>query len=228
MADLSKEEFAAMCRTTVAVLNTNIQRNKIIYDKRDKKIDSDDPINKAFFKNYFNRAPQNKPKTAKPERQIETLYDDVVEKVSKSITKVKLEEDKNERKSRTREKSQATVDWQERKIKADALLQEAKAKKEELNLQKLAGKLIPVDLVFNILNIHNHDIFATFQNDAENLASIYCDILAGGDRKKLSEVTEKISERLNAAIKRAKEVSVSSLEIAIDEYSEVRSRGEKK
>ena len=92
----------------------------------------------------------------------------------------------------------------------------------------MAGKLIPVDLVFQILRIHNQDIFATFQNDAENLASIYCDILADGDRRKLSEITDKLNHRLQEIILRAKDVSMSSIEQAIDDYKEVRNRGERK
>lgn len=223
MADLSKDEFASICRTTPAIISTNIHRNKIIFNKETKKIDSDDPINKAFFKKY-KKMYEEKEAMQTVSKKIDTLYDEVVEKATKKVSKKEVDEEKKKSKA----KSQEILDWTERKLVADALLQEARAEKEKLNLEKLAGKLIPVDLVFNILNIHNHDIFATFQNDAENLASVYCDILAGGDRKRLSEITTKLGEKLNDAVKRAKEVSISSIEIAIDEYSEVRSRGEKK
>jgi len=227
MAELSKEEFAAICRTTPGVINTNIHRNKLVYDIETKKLDSDDPINKAFFKKY-QKIHEEKVSKERLVRRIDESYDQVVEKVSNKVSK-KIESDEVAvKKGKSREKSQSVVDWAERKLQADTLLQEARAEKEKLNLEKLAGKLIPVDLVFNILNIHNHDIFATFQNDAENLASVYCDILAGGDRKKLSEITTKLSEKLDDAVRRAKEVSMSSIENAIDDYREVRNRGEKK
>lgn len=223
MAELSKEEFAAICRTTPGIINTNIHRNKLVYDIDTKKLDSDDPINKAFFKKY-QRLHDEKKNNEKVQEKIATIYDDVVEKVTDKVTKRQQETKATE----TKKKSKVTNDWYERKLQADTLLQEARAEKEKLNLEKAAGKLIPVDLVFDILNIHNHDIFATFQNDAENLASVYCDILASGDRKKLSEITTKLSEKLNDVVKRAKEVSMSSLEMAIGDYQEVRSRGEKK
>jgi hypothetical protein len=71
-------------------------------------------------------------------------------------------------------------------------------------------------------------LFFTLQNDAENLASIYCDILADGDRKYLSEITEKISEKLKLIIKRAEEVAEASIENAVEEYAETRNRGERK
>ena len=223
MAELSKEEFAAICRTTPGIINTNIHRNKLVYDIETKKLDSDDPINKAFFKKY-QRLHDEKKNNEKVQEKIAVIYDDVVEKVTEKVTKRQQETKATE----SKKKSKVTNDWYERKLQADTLLQEARAEKENLNLEKAAGKLIPVDLVFDILNIHNHDIFATFQNDAENLASVYCDILASGDRKKLSEITTKLSEKLNDAVKRAKEVSMSSLEMAIGDYQEVRSRGEKK
>jgi len=227
MAELSKDEFAAICRTTPGVINTNIHRNKLVYDIESKKLDTDDPINKAFFKKY-QKLHEEKTKKERISKSITDAYDQVVEKVTTDVSKKIKSNEVTEKKTKSREKSQAVVDWAERKLQADTLLQEARAEKEKLNLEKLAGKLIPVDLVFNILNIHNHDIFATFQNDAENLASVYCDILAGGDRKKLSEITTKLSEKLDDAVRRAKEVSMSSIENAIDEYREVRSRGEKK
>lgn len=223
MAELSKEEFAAICRTTPGIINTNIHRNKLVYDIETKKLDSDDPINKAFFKKY-QRLHDEKKNNEKVQEKIAVIYDDVVEKVTEKVTKRQQETKATE----TKKKSKVTNDWYERKLQADTLLQEARAEKERLNFEKAAGKLIPVDLVFDILNIHNHDIFATFQNDAENLASVYCDILAGGDRKKLSEITTKLSEKLDDVVRRAKEVSMSSLEMAIGDYQEVRSRGEKK
>jgi hypothetical protein len=223
MADLNKEEFAAMCHTTVAIINTNINREKIVYDKKAKLIDSDDPLNKAFFRKYMSMSEQKKIRVPKDE-DIAKLYDKVVQKATADVET----QQKETKRAKQHDKSQKNVDMAERKLAADTLLQEAKAEKEQMNLQKLAGKLIPVDLVFAILNIHNHDIFATFQNDVENLASVYCDILAGGDRKRLAEITGKLSEKLNDSVTRAKDVALSSLENAIEDYRETRSRGESK
>jgi hypothetical protein len=223
MALLNKKEFAAICRTTTAVIDTNISRGNIIYLKEDKLVDSDDPVNRGFFLRY-ERLHNDKQSKEKLVKKIEADYEEVVEKVTEKVTK----KEAATRVTESKKKSKVTNDWYERKLQADTLLQEARAEKENLNLEKAAGKLIPVDLVFDILNIHNHDIFATFQNDAENLASVYCDILAGGDRKKLSEITTKLSEKLDDVVRRAKEVSMSSLEMAIGDYQEVRSRGEKK
>lgn len=227
MALLNKEEFAAMCSTTVPILNTNISRGKIIYDKKEKIIDSSDPLNAKFFKEYQKlakaKAVKSKPAT-KLEGEISELYDKVVEKVKPEVEKI----EPTTKGKRQREKSQDAVDLSERKLMADIELQEARAEKEKMQLEKLAGKLIPIDLNYTIINIHNNSIFATFQNDVDNLASVFCDILAGGDRKKLAEISQKLSEKLEDCVKRAKDVSLSSVRNAIEEYAETRSRGEKK
>ena len=228
MALLNKEEFAAMCGTTVGVVNTNISRGKVIYDKDTKIIDSSDALNTAFFKKYKalggTKTVKSKPAT-KLEKEINTLYDQVVEKLKPEAEKI---EASNKKGKDRREKSQELVDLTERKLMADIELQEARAEKEKMQLEKLAGKLIPIDLNYTIINIHNNTIFATFQNDVDNLASVFCDILADGDRKKLAEVSQKLSEKLEDCVKRAKEVSLSSVRNAIEEYQEVRNRGEKK
>jgi len=92
----------------------------------------------------------------------------------------------------------------------------------------MAGKLIPVDLVFQILNIHNKSIFSTFQSDAENLASVYCEILAEGDRTKLAEIMDKISIIINLNVEKSKDLSEMELNNAIAEYSETLNRGQRK
>ena len=224
MALLNKEEFAAMCGTTVAVVNTNISRGKVIYDKQTKVIDSSDALNTQFFKKYKALAGTKAVKTKPIRKDINDIYDEVVEKVEPK----KVEPVTNAKNEKRKEKSQELVDLSERKLMADIELQEARAEKEKMQLEKLAGKLIPIDLNYTIINIHNNTIFATFHNHVDNLASVFCDILAGGDRKKLAEVTQKLSEGLEDCVKRAKEVSLSSVRNAIDEYQEVRSRGEKK
>lgn len=233
MSLYTRKEFAALCRTTTAVVTTNINRGKIVLF--DKKIDSENRINKAFFDKYHAKAEAElKKKNKAPEKTTEQLYDEVVEKVpskvkfKKAKDKLKAQAEKEAARQKAIEEGEEIMDWEKRKKIADALLQERKAEKEQLALEKLAGKLIPTDLAFNIIRIHNQSIFATFQNDTENLASKYCDILAAGDRKKLSKIMDEISHAINDSIKRAEEVAMSGIENAIEEYSDTRNRGERK
>lgn len=230
MAELTRKEFASMCQTTESIVRSNISRGKITEyidesDGKTKLIDTRNAKNKAFFDKYIKLSETRKPKKKKPKVDNTKIYDEVVEKVDVKKSNKRSNDQKQQKQN---DEDAIAMDWDRRKKKADAILQERKAEKEELQLQKLAGKLIPVDLVFSVLRIHNNDIFATFQNDVENLASVYCDILAGGDRKKLAKLTSALSERLNDAVKRAREVSESSIRAAVDDYSETRNKGERK
>lgn len=227
MADLTRKEFAALCHTTQQVVNVNISRGKVIL-MDDGLIDSQNKINNQFFEKYIKRKTAEKkpvkaaaltPQKSKPKKT----------RGRKPKSK-KAPQQKDEPTNREKQNDEAEFIYglDQRKKKADAELQEFKAAHEKMKLNKLAGKLIPVDLVFQILNIHNKSIFATFQSDTENLASIFCEILAEGDRKKLSEITEKISENLLKVVEKSKEISKLELENAIEEYSETLNRGQRK
>lgn len=68
----------------------------------------------------------------------------------------------------------------------------------------------------------------SFENELVNIASVYCDILAGGDRSKLSEIVDLMRQHLSTVIKETKKNAAKEIRGAIDEYSVTRSRGERK
>jgi hypothetical protein len=249
MAKLTRKEFAALCHTNAQVINTNVGRNNLVVEFR--KINTENAQNKAFFDRYQKKFDDKN-------RSINEVHTEVVEVVKKKQPKNKSENKSKETAtakeskkpiaktnigltdSRSKNKedndppsaadlnSQLIVDWNTRKKKADAELVEYRAEHERLKIEKMAGKLIPVDLVFQILNIHNKSIFSTFQSDAENLASVYCEILAEGDRNKLAEITGKLSTIINLNVEKSKDLSQQELDNAIDEYSETLNRGQRK
>lgn len=215
MAELTRKEFAALCHTTQLIVNSNKSRGKIIVNSNGF-IDTENALNKAFFERYN--------KKFMGEKSSPLATKDKSEEKTKTPTKKK----RSRKDKEIDDVSQKAVEWIERKKKADALLQEYRADHEKLKMDKLAGKLIPVDLVFRILNIHNKSIFSTFQSDAENLASVYCEILAEGDRAKLSEVTDKLSKIINDSVDKSKDLAEMELDNAIAEYSETLNRGQRK
>lgn len=254
MALRTRKEFAEDCKTTVAVITTNINRghiNTVVGDK--KKIDDANPLNLAFKRNYINlnRAKQKSPSELKiaPKKvisdsekkkafvQAETfkdaikivqddlgLSDEEIEQIytePESIEQTKARESQNE-------EDDDVLDYKTRKIIADALLAERKAELAQLAVDKQSGNLMPVDLVDALFTANIQDIFKTFENETVNLASIYCDVLAGGNREMLAEIISELRTRLTEVITRIKESSQSQMENIIDEYAEVRSRGEKK
>lgn len=247
---LRREEFAKMCHVPVSSIAIGVRRGNII-DKKGKDgrkyIDLTNPINRDFFTNAtenFNRkrtviisedgkvlgkgAPLKK-KTAPKKKVGRPKKEDQQEDERLKFRKETIRLDESFEGADGEFQTETSIlEWAERKKKADALLQEAKAEKEQLAVQKLAGQLLPLELLNSIMQQNNRSIFSTFQNDLDNFASIYCDILANGDRKRLSEISNKLALKLEDTISRAKDVTLSSIENAISEYQETRNRGEKK
>tara|TARA_B100000953_G_scaffold290249_1_gene275089 strand:- start:8885 stop:9694 length:810 start_codon:yes stop_codon:yes gene_type:complete len=231
MAELSLKEFAAMCRTTAAVVRTNIHRGKIAYIKEDKIIDTSDPLNAAFFEKYTEKAEKEdraRKKKSKVSDDIDELYNEVVSRASDEVKEKTRQKERKQRAKKSAAESKKKMDWTERASKADTLLKERKAEIELLKIEKMNGKLLPIDLVFRLLNIHNRSIFTSFQRDIENIESKFCDILAGGDRQKLSMIHDEVSKILDNSVSEAKEMAEKDIDNAIDEYAQTRSRGERK
>jgi len=238
MAKLTRKEFAALCHTNAQVINTNVARNNLVVEFR--KINTENAQNKAFFDRYQKKFDDKN-------KSINNVYAEVVKPLPKTKRKplaeplptikkkprpsgstTPMKNKANDAPSAADINSHAIVDWNTRKKKADAELVEYRAEHERLKIEKMAGKLIPVDLVFQILNIHNKSIFSTFQSDAENLASVYCEILAEGDRTKLAEIMDKLSIIINLNVEKSKDLSEMELNNAISEYSETLNRGQRK
>ena len=136
--------------------------------------------------------------------------------------------EQTKKREKQNEEEQEWVDWDMRKKIADALKAEKAAELAQLQVDKLMGNLMPVDMVEMIFKMNTQDIFKTFENELINLASIYCDILAGGNREKLSEIIKQLRQRLTDTIERIKENTADEIENAIESYAEERSRGERK
>ena len=246
MALVTREEFAVLCKTTVGIVNTNVSREKITVSG--KLIDTLNPLNKVFMKLYKARASekarggvkskpaarQTKPKQYEPLTNVEyinDIYNDIVEKIdgngNKTFEPYESAANKKQRAKQNKDDGES-VDFERRKKVADALKAEWQAEKEQLQVEKMMGNLMPVDLVEEIIRINIQDIFKTFENDLINVASIYCDILAGGDREKLSKLVATLRQHLTRNVDRVKQTAAKQVESCINEYSETRSRGERK
>lgn len=118
---------------------------------------------------------------------------------------------------------QIIIDLDLRKKYAETEKFERDAELKKLQLEKLAGKLLPVELVEKIFTINIQAVFKNLESENENLASLYVI-----DRSELAIVMEKQKVILSKAISKAKEDAMFEIESAIMDYQDVRSRGEKK
>ena len=235
MALVNREEFAALCGKERNYINTYIGRGKIMLTDL-KQIDTDNPVNKLFKKNCLNLAKKSalvekQAKKQPTKQEISDTYEQVVEKVEaipvKVYSKTETTEQTTKRKKQYVE-DQDSVNWDARKKKADALKAERGAELAQLQVEKMMGNLMPVDLVEMILKVNIQDIFKTFENELINLGSIYCDILAGGDREKLAEIVTKLRLKLSETIKRIESTAAQEIDNVVEDYAEVRNRGERK
>ena len=217
MAEYTRKEFAALCHTSLAIVGTNIVRGNI--KEIDKLIDFDNPVNKTFFDRYFKKDRENK----KNQSKNEVLYNAVVKTVNPAPGPTVKELEKAE----AVKAGKKSVDWDLRKKKAEALLKERNAEKALLSVKKMYGEMLPTDFTKVIIATLVKSILSTFENSLMNLAGIYCDELAGGDRKALSRVNQALSEELQSIINATKDIAEKDLKNQIKEFSIQRSKGEK-
>jgi len=114
-----------------------------------------------------------------------------------------------------------------RKRIADVLKTEKEIELKNLQIEKIRGELMPVEIVQRIMIVNMQSIFREFESASENIASVYCEIL-GGNRDHLAKMGEEMREALQDSIKNAKENSKAEISGVIKEYSATRSRGERK
>ena len=250
MSIVTRIEFATICKTTPAIINTNISRKKISTTPGNKRmIDTENPLNKIFKKNQIAIEKQKAAEVkvekmqgrvdAKKEQFVKAdTFKDAIKSAAEDlglddddIDEIFTEEEtpkQTKARQNQNRRDEEVVDWDMRKKMADALKAERAAELAQPQVDKLMGNLMPVDLVDGIMRVNIQDIFKSFENELINLASIYCDVLAGGDREKLAEVISKIRVKLNDTIQRTKTSTAQEIENVIESYAETRNRGERR
>lgn len=238
MAIVSRQEFADICGVDIKYLNVYISRKKVATVITDKSlIDTENPLNVIWKKNLKKNEKEKveKQRAEKRVKKQQLNNDPVIEKTIQETYQEVVEvytkpETPTQRKKREKqnEDDEELVSWDLRKKIADTLKAERAAELEEMKVQKMQGNLMPVDLVKQILKMNIQHILKTFENDLVNIASVYCDILAEGDRAKLSELIKKMRISLTDTIRKTESNAAQEIENVIEDYAEARSRGERR
>lgn len=216
MALLSRKDFAKICEVPVSSVNVGVSRGNIFCPK--KLIDTEHPINIKFKERQLMRQKQEKKIKVLKKKVLAAGKDEPVLRTP-AASKKELTADKKA--------AAEYAEWARRKEQAGAIKIEKEAELKTLQVEKMMGKLMPVELVHQILKINIQNVFIGFENELQNIASIYCDILAGGDRAKLSKIIKDMREKLERIIKETEKNAAKEIEGVIDEYSESRNRGER-
>lgn len=218
MSKLNTKEFSAAIGLKPPTVRAHISRGKIIRDS-EGYIDTELEKNRLYIKEQTNgkgifKVTPEKKKTKTPEK-LES---------SSSQTEIIF---KDSRTPEQKKRDKIFEDIELRKKQAELDNAERTAELKKLEIEKKAGRLLPVELVQKIMSINIQSIFKNFDNESDRIAGIFTEVFGGG-RSELADITKRMRESLSIAISKAKEDSLFEIEQAIDEYSEVRSRGERK
>ena len=141
----------------------------------------------------------------------------------KKVEKEVVSKSKKEVQQKISFEEKQIIDLDHRKRIAETEAKERESELKRIQLEKIAGNLMPVELVEKILVINIQSIFKNFESEMENLARVYVP-----DRDLLAQAISDQKELLSKIIAKTKEDSSVEIENAINEYQETRSRGERK
>lgn len=243
MSDVNRKIFAELAGLSSGNLSNYIKRGKIIPND-DGTIDTEFELNKIFLENR--KKLKDEKDNLKPKEEViqdlpfleEVMEEVEIEPEPEPILEPQVFPQKKEKKPSklllpVKEKAAATppveiilngekVNAKElalRKQVADVLKVERDAEKKKLEIEKLQGKLMPIELVEQILSINLNTVFKEFE------ASIFSQVqmfIPSNDREEIATATEKIRFSLADVIEKAREESADQIEAIINDYSQSR------
>lgn len=203
MAIYSKKEFAEKCNMPTKNLAVYVQRKQIVLGKKGT-IDDTNEVNRLFLQK---REAKGKVKAAR-----------------KALTQVKTNDEEDAEEMEDAGIPSLTVSTQRLKH-LDALKRENEIKKQEFELAKKKGEVIPIELMKPVVTQHNQSIVVEFKNAVDEIIRII------SKRKSLSieeiaEIKGESVQAINGAIGRATTVTVSSIDKVLVDYKNKREVGE--
>lgn len=119
------------------------------------------------------------------------------------------------------------LNFEMRKKEAEVVLKEREAELKQWELEKKAGSTLPVNMIEKVIGINFKAIYKSIKSQNKNIAMVIVQQL-GGSKEDLESILEQMDNILDASVKDAEKKSAVDLEKLLDEYSEIRSRGERK
>jgi hypothetical protein len=216
--ELTISQLAKSLNVNPGVIGVAIKRDKL--KKNDSGvINIDDPLNKFWLSNQIAKG-----KTF----DINRIYQQttIVKKQNIELKHQLKQDDVNTRESYpTTEQGKAGLS--ERKMLVDLERAEEQLKLDKLKVRKMEGHLIPVDAVQHMNIFIIETIRSRFNQEIESLANIYVGIL-GATHEQFTEIRKKNAEIVQGIMSQAQDDLKNGTAGAVNEYKEVRGRGESK
>lgn len=237
MSIVSRKEFASLCGDAdMGNLNVNIGRGKVIvHGDGGKLIDTSHPMNKLYQKQRLSINEQKKETEAliktipvNPRKNLKFDEDEEDDPLPAPLDESLIRRTTRRNRSDGDDDGEGMNKWIKMKVKGDAELVTVRVEKEKLQLDKAAGKLLPIDVVLNTHRIYARSIFSSFETGIEQIASKFCGIMAGGDIGMYTRVLEECKQVLKECVTKAGKQTDEDIDQIITEFSESRARGERK
>jgi hypothetical protein len=119
------------------------------------------------------------------------------------------------------------LDYDLRQKRANAEYKERESELKKMQLEKIAGNTLPLDLTKKILKINCQAILVQFLSSVENMVSVTVEEL-GGVRADNVRITNELKKIFKKTVENCEKNAEREIENAVAEYSDVRSRGERK
>jgi hypothetical protein len=210
MALFRKAEFAAECGVSKAHVSMAIKRSKVVPND-DGMIDTDLGVNAAYKLKCREDQEKRVQPLAKPEGKPERKERAKKEKPARAA-QPKL--DPEVRKNITRKQE---VELQEKEAKIRKLEQEMRL--SQMKEGKMAGKLIPTDLVASTIRQLMQSVTVSFSDGADALLNDVAKELKI-DRQKMAGVRKKLKNVVNEAVSRAVSDAQKNVTNIIQEHSQ--------
>lgn len=226
MPVISRKEFANLCHGDVKKLNVHVQRKKLTtYAGNVNLLDTENPKNAQYLA------------AEKAKVGAETVEKPKAEPVKKEPKAKKTEEKPAKPPAETREirekiARQNAQDMKEMQSKArkddlDYEIAELKRKQLELQLDKVSGKLLPVDLAEGVIVRHGVTILKEFEKGFIRIAEIFVAI-TGADPGLRAKIIDDCKQVLHRCVTDAGEKASDEIENLVADYSETLLRGQRK
>lgn len=222
MDKLSFAEFARALDLQRASVTMAIKNGKLIPDSEKKLINIKLPQNKIWIDNQIakgkifdlNRAfdkniKTNKKSSIKKNTQIKQKTKLTIEETEADIYISKVQNLEYEKKLE------------------DLRLKKIETRQRQLQVEKLEGTLIPVDAVKSVFLFAVEEFRNAYLQKVNQMASIYVERL-GGTETDYKELQKELTQEINDSLRDTKSSLIKGVSNIIQDYQEVRSRGERK
>ena len=114
-----------------------------------------------------------------------------------------------------------------RKKEAEVVLKEREAELKQYELEKKAGNTLPLDMIEKVIGINYKAVLKSCIAQTKNIAVVMVNQL-GGSKEDLASVIIELENSFEGIVRDSERKASVDIQKMIEEYSEVRSRGERK